>query len=76
MIAVVGIYQNGYVKLDKEVSSNNPVRVIITFLDDIDTSSEKRLSLSDFSFSQSQKELENYSGSFSDTLIEERRSEL
>ena len=76
MVAVVGTYQNGYVKLDKEFSSKDPVRVIITFLDDVDTSSEKRLSLSDFSFSQSQKDLEDYSGSFSDTLIEERRSEL
>jgi hypothetical protein len=76
MIALVGTYQNGYVKLDKEFLSKNPVRVIVTFLDDVDTSSEKRLSLSDFSFSRSQKELGNYSGSFSDTLIDERRSEL
>ena len=76
MVAVVGTYQNGFVKLDKEFSSKEPVRVIVTFLDDVDASPEKTLSLSDFSFSQSQKDLENYSGSFSDTLIEERRSEL
>ena len=76
MVAVVGTYQNGYVKLDKEYSSNNPVKVIVTFLEDIQTQSQERLSLSDFSFSKSQKNLENYKGSLSATVIEERRLEL
>lgn len=73
MVAVVGTYQNGYVKLDKDYSTNNPVKVIVTFLEDVETHSEEGLSLSDFSFSKSQKNLENYKGSFSDTVIEERR---
>ncbi len=73
MIAVVGTYENGYVKLDKDYPSNNPVKVIVTFLEDIKIESEKGLALSDFSFSKSQKNLENYKGSFSDTVIEERR---
>ena len=76
MVAVVGTYQNGYVKLDKDYSSDNPVKVIVTFLEDIQTHSEKGLSLSDFSFAKSQKNLENFKGSFSDTVIEERRLEL
>jgi hypothetical protein len=76
MVAVVGTYQNGYVKLDKEYSSNNPVKVIITFLEDVQSESEEELSLSDFSFSKSQKNLENFKGSFSDAVIEERRTEL
>ena len=76
MVAVVGTYQNGYIKLDKEYSSNNPVKVIVTFLEDIQIKSEKEISLSDFSFSKSQKNLENYKGSFSDAVIEERRLEL
>ncbi len=76
MVAVVGTYQNGYVKLDKEYSSANPVKVIITFLEDVQSGSEKRLSLSDFSFSKSQKNLENYKGSLSDAVVEERRTEL
>jgi len=75
MIALVGTYQNGYVKLDREFSSDTPVKVIVTFLEEVDASSEKTLSLSDFSFSKSQKALEDYKGSFSDALIEERRSE-
>ena len=76
MVAAVGTYQNGYVKLDKEFSSKEPIRVIVTFLDYIDATSENRLLLSDFSFAESQKALAHYSGSFSDTLIEERRSAL
>ena len=77
MVAVAGIYQNGSIKLEREISFDKPVKVIITFLEeDTETSSENRLMLSDFSFSESQKMLEDYSGSFSDTLIEERRNEL
>lgn len=75
MDAVVGTYQNGYIKLDKEYSSNNPVKVIVIFLEDIQIQSEKKISLSDFSFAKSQKNLENYKGSFSDAVIEERRLE-
>ena len=76
MVAVVGTYQNGYVKLDKEYSSNNPVKVIVTFLEDVQSQSDKGFLLSDFSFSKSQKNLENYQGSFSEEVIEERRTEL
>ena len=76
MVAVVGTYQNGYVKLDKEYSSNNPVKVIVTFLEDVQSPSDKGFALSDFSFSKSQKNLENFKGSFSDAVIEERRTEL
>ena len=76
MVAVVGTFQNGYVKLDKDYSSNHPVKVIVTFLEEVETKSEKGISLADFSFSKSQKNLENFKGSFSDTVIEERRLEL
>lgn len=73
MVAVVGTYQNGYVKLDKEYSTEHPVKVIITFLEDVQSQTDKGFSLSDFSFSQSQKNLENFKGSFTDAVIEERR---
>lgn len=76
MISVVGTYQNGYIKLDRDYSSDNPVKVIVTFLEDIQTSSEKGLFLADFSFAKSQKNLEKFKGSFSDAVIEERRLEL
>ena len=76
MIAVSGTYQNGFLKLEKEILSKDPVRVIVTFLDEIEPSTEKRLLFSDFSYSKSQKALEHFTGSLSDTLIEERRSEI
>lgn len=76
MVAVVGTYQNGYVTLDKEYSSNNPVKVIVTFLEDVQSQSDKGFLLSDFSFSKSQKNLENYKGSFSEEVVDERRTEL
>lgn len=76
MVAVVGTYQNGYVKLEKEYASDTPVKVIVTFLEDVQIGSEREILLSDFSFSKSQKNLENYKGSFSDAVIEERRLEL
>jgi hypothetical protein len=76
MVAVNGTYQNGYVKLDKEYSSVNPVKVIVTFLEDIQAQSEKGFSFSDFSFSKSRENLKNYKGSLSDAVIEERRAEL
>lgn len=76
MVAVAGTYQNGYVKLEKEYASDTPVKVIVTFLEDVQIGSEREILLSDFSFSKSQKNLENYKGSFSDAVIEERRLEL
>lgn len=76
MVTVLGTFKDGYVKLDKEYSSDTPVKVIITFLEEVKSSSVKNLSLSDFSFAKSQKNLENYKGSLSETIVEERRSEL
>lgn len=76
MVAVLGTFQNGYVKLDKDYSSDTPVKVIVTFLEDVQNKSDQSLLLSDFSFSKSQKNLEKFKGSFSDTVIEERRLEL
>jgi hypothetical protein len=32
MVAIVGTFLNGYVKLDKEYSTKNPVKAIVTFL--------------------------------------------
>lgn len=73
MVALVGTYQNGYVKLDKEYQSAKPLKVIVTFLEDVETQTEHGISLSDFSFAKSQKNLDRYKGSFSDTIVEERR---
>lgn len=73
MTALAGIYQNGAIKLDREYPSAGPVKVIVTFLEETEQPSEKRLLFSDFSFSSSREALEGYKGSFSEAVIEERR---
>ena len=74
MVAIAGIYQNGQLKLTREYSSKEPVKVIVTFLDEVEEQDEQTLRFSDFSFAESRKALENYKGSFSDSVIEERRT--
>lgn len=76
MVAVLGTYQNGYVKLDREYPSDSPLKVILTFLEDVETSSKKTMSFSDFSFAKSQANLADYTGSLSDAVVEERRAAL
>ena len=76
MLSIVGTYENGYLKLDKDYLTKSPVKVIVTFLEEIEIKSEKALNLTDFSFSKSKKNLQNFKGSFSDTVIEERRTDL
>ncbi len=76
MATIFGTYQNGYVKLDKNYTSNEPVKVIITFLEEMEPDLQTGIRLSDFSFSESQLNLINSKSSFSASLIEERRSEL
>jgi hypothetical protein len=61
MVAVLGTYQNGYVKLDREYPSDSPLKVILTFLEDVETSSKKTMA---------------FSGSLSDAVVEERRADL
>lgn len=74
MVAVAGTYKNGVVKLDKHYISKKPLKVIVTFLEDVEVDSTHGITLSDFSFAKSQKVLENYTGSFSEKVSEERRS--
>lgn len=76
MVTITGTYENGQVKLDKDFTTKKPVKVLITFLEDVQSQSGKGLSLSDFSFSKSQENLRNFKGSLSDSVIEERRREL
>lgn len=40
MLSIVGTYQNGYLKLDKDYSSVNPVKVIVTFLEEVQSESK------------------------------------
>ena len=76
MLSIVGTYQNGYVKFDKDYSTINPVKVIVTFIEEVQSNSEDGISLADFSFSKSKENLESFKGSFGDTVVEERRTAL
>ena len=76
MISIVGTYQNGHLTLDRDYSTKKPVKVIVTFLEDVQASSDTRLSLNDFSFLNSRKNLENVKETFSDIVLEERRIDL
>jgi hypothetical protein len=76
MLSIVGTYENGYLKLDKDYSTKNPVKVIVTFLEEVQSKSENGLALTDFSFAKSKKNLQNFKGSFADTVTDERRADL
>ena len=76
MLSLIGTYKDGYVSFEQTLSVLKPVKVIITFLEDIETSDEIFLQLSDFSFQEARQILKNYTGSFTDTVINERRKEL
>ena len=76
MMSIIGTYQDGYLTLDRDYVAAKPVEVIVTFLEDIQATSDTKLSLNDFSFSESRKNLENIKESFADTVMEERCIDL
>ena len=64
-----GIYIKAQLKLNKPLRTKKPLKVTIHFEEE-----EKIvLSLSDFSFSETQELLKDCKASFSDEVIEERR---
>lgn len=70
---LTGTYFDGKINVDTPFKTDKPIKVIITF----PSQKEKKiLKLKDFSFYQSQELLKKYKGSFSDEVIEERRSEI
>ena len=76
MIAASGIFQDGTILLDNVYVSKKPVKVIVTFLEEVEPVSETRLKFDDFSFAKSREVLAGYKGSFADDVIEDRRAEL
>ena len=50
--------------------------MIVTFLEEIDDTAVDKLDLKSFSFARSREILKDCNGSFADTVIEERRSEV
>jgi len=72
VIKLKGTYHNGKFKLDRAIKTKKPVRVTVLFEEEV----PQPLSLSDFSFLESQELLKDYKGSFSDEVIEERRQAI
>ena len=72
MTTITGTYYNGHLKLERPLKTKKPVKVTVIFEEE----SEKSLKLSDFSFLETQALLNDYKGSFSDEVVEERRTAL
>ena len=76
MVSLLGVYQNGYLKLDKDYPTSAPVKVIVTFLEEVQSNATQGMALADFSFVKSRENLKSFEGSFSETVVAERRAEL
>lgn len=72
MTTITGTYFNGHLKLERALKTKKPLKVTLSFEEE----SKKLLSISDFSFLETQDLLKDYNGSFSDEVIEERRNDL
>lgn len=72
MTSVTGTYFNGQLQLEHPITTQRPIKVTILFEEE----PQKALSLSDFSFLETQELLANCNTSFSDEVIDERRSAL
>lgn len=73
MLAVLGTYENGTIRMDQNVVINSPVRVVVTFLEESAIVPVKAVSLNDFSFAKSRELLKHVKTSLSDEVIRERR---
>jgi len=69
MPTLTGTYFRGKLKLDKPVKFSKPVKVTVSFEEE----NNDVLTLSDFSFLETQELLKDCKTSFSDEVIEERR---
>ena len=77
MIAILGTYENGRVTFEQEAHVPTKSRVIVTFLEEgEEPSSKKVLKLSSFSFAKTRALLKDFKGSFSETVVEERRKAI
>ena len=76
MIALTGTYHKGRLTLDNPIEADEPLRVIVTFLEeDTESKQESNDLYSRFSFRQARELLKDYKGSFSDAVIEERNED-
>jgi len=69
MPTLTGTYYRGRLKLDKPVKFSKPVKVTVSFEEE----NKDVLTLSDFSFLETQELLKDCKTSFSEEVIEDRR---
>jgi len=69
MPTLTGTYYKGRLKLDKPVKFTKPVKVTVSFEEE----NNDVLTLSDFSFLETQELLKDCKTSFSEEVIEDRR---
>lgn len=73
MLTVKGTYKNGKVFIKEKIKTDEPVDVIVTFLEETKLPAAGKLDISKFSFKKAKKLLASYKGSLSEAVIEERR---
>ena len=73
MLAVKGTYKDGKVFLKEKIKTEEPVDVIVTFLEEVKSPAAGKIDIRKFSFNKAKKLLAGYKGSLSDAIIEERR---
>ena len=77
MTALRGKYHNGKLSLEAPFESEQPVDVIVTFLEEgLNANPQRPLQISDFSFAKTRALLKDLNESLSDEVIQERRSAL
>ena len=74
MLSVKGTYENGRLVFDENINIKKPVKVIVTFLEEIPSPSMSKIDFNKFSFKKSQEILKDYKENISCTVIEERRT--
>ena len=79
MLALKGTYYNGEVNLENEIKTDKPVKIIVTFVEEIKKpqkrkTKKKGLKLSDFHFYEARELSKDFKGSLADAVIEERRN--
>lgn len=76
MLAIKGIYEDGQIILKRKPKPEKRMKVIVTFLGEVDKTKPYKIDLNKFSFKKSRAILKGYKGSLSETVIEERRNAL
>ena len=73
MLQINGMYYKGKIQLEQPFKTKKPIRVVVFFEEEKET---EGLSVSDFSFLETQEQLKDFKGSFSKEVIEERRNAI